>query len=267
MKIYEYFGLNKDPFSMIPDPSLFYESKPHSSALMRVLFAIENNRGAVAITGDVGTGKSILLRKILLSLYENEYYEPILFICAHSEFEREWFLKKLLNFYGEENNLSFSFLVKRIMERYENNREKPVLLVDEADKIKNKDVLEDLRNLLNLEVLDEKIFHLVLVGSKKLADNLKFHMPFYQRIAVWFELTAFSKEEVGDYIKFRLKKCGGNPGIFTSEAIEKVAEYSDGIPRLINVICDSALLEAYIDKKEVVDEEIIERVVSMRGLK
>ncbi len=269
MKIYEYFGLNKDPFSMIPDPSLFYESEPHSSALMRVLFSIENNRGAVAITGDVGTGKSILLRKILLNLYENQGYEPFLVICAHSDFDREWFLKKLINFYGGDE-MEDSFLkvfIKKVMEKYEKDKEKAVLLIDEADKIKDRDIMEDLRNLLNLEVFDEKIFHLVLVGSRELAENLKSHIPFYQRIAIWSELTSFSEKEVGSYIKFRVEKCGGNRDLFTEDAVSKITLYSEGIPRLINVICDSALLEAYIIKKDVVDEGIVEKIAGVRGLK
>jgi|Deesub1362A_J573_1020465.scaffolds.fasta_scaffold00353_12 type II secretory pathway predicted ATPase ExeA len=269
MKIYEYFGLKKDPFSMIPDPNLFYESEPHSSALTRVLFSIENNRGAVAITGDVGTGKSILLRKILLNLYENQGYEPFLVICAHSDFDREWFLKKLTNFYSEEESEdnSLKSVIKKVMEKYEKDKEKAVLLIDEADKIQDKEIMEDLRNLLNLEVFDEKVFHLVLVGSRKLAKNLRNHMPFYQRIAIWSELTAFSEEEVGSYIKFRVEKCGGNRDLFTEDAVSKITLYSEGVPRLINVICDSALLEAYINKKDVVDEEIVEKIAGVRGLK
>ncbi|MEO0276203.1 MAG: AAA family ATPase [candidate division WOR-3 bacterium] len=269
MKIYEYFGLKQDPFSMIPDPKLFYESKPHSEALLRVIFSIENNRGAIAITGDAGTGKSILLRKILLNLYENQNYEPLLIICAHSGFDRKWFLKKLLNFYGieEKENDVFSVLVRKIMERYEERNEKMVLLIDEADKIKNKEVMEDLRNLLNLEIGIEKIFHLVLVGSKDLAENLKTYVPFYQRIAIWAELSEIPKDEIENYINFRIEKCGGTREIFTKKAIEKIILYSHGIPRVINIICDSALLEAYLAKRDKVNEEIIERVANMRGIK
>lgn len=269
MKIYEYFGLKEDPFSMVPDPKFFYESKPHREALMRIIFSIENNRGAIAITGEAGTGKSILLRKVLLNLYENETYEPLLVICAHSNFDRKWFLKKLVNFYGSGDVKEdlFSFIVKKIMERYEENKEKMVLLIDEADKIKNIEVMEDLRNLLNLEVINEKIFHLVLVGSKALPQNLKAYSPFYQRIALWTQLNGFSEEEVENYIKFRIEKCGGKSEIFTKDAREKIVAYSKGIPRIINVICDSALLEAYIEKKDKVNGEIIEKVVNMRGLK
>lgn len=269
MKIYEYFGLKQDPFSMIPDPKLFYESKPHSEALLRVIFSIENNRGAAAITGDAGTGKSILLRKILSNLYENQGYDPLLIICAHSEFDRKWFLRKLLNFYGieEKENDIFPLLVKKIMEKYEERNEKMVLLVDEADKIKNKEVMEDLRNLLNLEVGVEKVFHLVLVGSKDLAQNLKTYTPFYQRIAIWAELSEIPKEEIENYINFRIEKCGGTKEIFTKKAIEKITLYSHGIPRVINIICDSALLEAYLEKKDKVNEEIIEKVAYMRGIK
>ena len=269
MKIYEYFGLKQDPFSMIPDPKLFYESKPHSQALLRVIFSIENNRGAAAITGDAGTGKSILLRKILLNLYENKSYEPLLIICAHSGFDRRWFLKKLLNFYGmeEKGDDIFSILVKKIMEGYEKRNEKIVLLIDEADKIKNKEVMEDLRNLLNLEIGIEKIFHLVLVGSKDLPENLKTYTPFYQRIAIWAELSEIPKDEIENYINFRIEKSGGKKEIFTKEAIEKIILYSRGIPRVINIICDSALLEAYLEKKDKVNGEIIEKVANIRGIK
>jgi len=147
MEVYEFFGFNKDPFTMVPDPDLFYPSSIHREALEKIKFCILKNRGACVLTGEVGTGKSMILRKVLLDFYEREDYIPIFILFAHQEVNLEWFLKKTAKFFElpvDKNDVEAlkEHFISSLIERFEHGK-KIIFLLDEAHKIKS----SELKNL------------------------------------------------------------------------------------------------------------------------
>jgi len=261
----EFYGLKREPFSAAPDESFWFNSPQHTEALMKILHAIKNYRGLILVTGDIGLGKTTIARKLLRELLKEEIFDPALLVIVHSSVGTIWFLKKIA-FYLKiesvnENPLTLvSKISKRLIEMYKKNKI-PVFLIDEANMLKNKEVMEEIRGLLNIEVPGKRLLNFVLFGLPEVEENLKMDMPLYERVAMKINITPFDLESTKRYIIHRLKLAGKEDKIFCEEVYEKIYEYSKGKPRLINTICDNALLEGFLRKKKLIDIEVIERVL------
>ncbi|MEN3043606.1 MAG: AAA family ATPase [Candidatus Hydrothermales bacterium] len=269
MELYEFFGFKKDPFAMVPDPELFYPSKIHREALEKIKFCITKNRGGCVLTGEVGTGKSMILRKLLLDFYQHENYIPLFVLFAHQEVNVKWFLKKIARFFGLNESEDIKILredfISKILESFEMGK-KFILLLDEAHKIKSAELLSFFRDILSIETMDEKPVSFVFVGLSEIIKNFREDPNFSQRIPIWVSLEKLDESEIVDYINFRLKKAGGSEDIFTLDAKDKVKGVSNGIPRLINAICDASLLESYVKGKKKVELNEVEKVITTMGL-
>ncbi len=269
MELFEFFGFKKDPFAMIPDPELFYPSKNHKNALEKIRFCITKQRGACVLTGEVGTGKSMMLRKILLDFYQDKNYIPLFVLFAHQEVDVKWFLKKLSKFFNLDEKEDVSKLkedfITALLDNFEKGK-KFIFLLDESHKIKSPELKSFFRDLLSIETLDAKPLSFVFVGLSEIIDNFKQDPKFSQRIPVWISLEKLNDDEIVSYINYRLEKAGGNKEIFSEEAKEKIKEISKGIPRIINAICDTALLESYMEGKKKVELLEVEKVISHMGI-
>ncbi len=270
MSYEQFYGLKEQPFSNAPDNRFFYESEQHAEAMVRLMHAVDTMKGLTVMLGDSGTGKTALARKVNDKLYEDPSYEAAMLVIIQSEVTPDWFLKKITTQFGIENPGDdkkglFSQLSERLLAIHEEGK-KAVIIVDEANMLKNKAIFEEMRGLLNMEVPGKKLLSIVLVGLPELETNLALDPPLAQRVAMRFKLKYLTMPSTAAYIRHRMRVAEGKE-IFSEAALVEVFHYSKGIPRLINTICDNALLEGYLTRKNQLDMDIIQTVASDLGLK
>lgn len=264
-----YFGFQEKPFTVTPDPRFCFPNPVYDEAYATLLYGIRERKGFILLSGEVGTGKTTLLRRLMNNLEASVRF--VFFYNTNLTFE------EIVSFTCEELGLSVKdggrlqkiqalneFLIEQLKKGGTG-----VLLIDEAQNLRE-EVLENLRLLSNLETASEKLIQIVLVGQPELETKLD--QPnlrqIKQRIALRCRLDRLKEREVGPFICYRLRSVGyEHHDLFLPEAIQCVALYSKGIPRLINMICDNALLIAYGTSRKTVSAEIIEEVAHDLRLK
>ncbi len=257
---YAYFGLEKEPFSMTPDPGFLFLTAKHREALAGLLFAITSRKGFLVLTGDAGTGKTTLLSRVMRSMpTERAHFS---YVLNPTLSPREFLEMVLLDFGFEEIPDSKSQRLMKLQQflvRGHREGRTQVLIIDEAQKL-TPELLEEIRLLTNFETAEQKLLQIILAGQTELTDllNREELRQLKQRIAVRVGVEALSATEVAQYMKSRWARAGANCELpFTNEAIQLVAAYSRGIPRVINSICDNALMNAFGDEVRVIDEKYI----------
>jgi len=262
--MYEHFyGFKERPFSVTPDTKFFFASEKHEEALNTLLFAIMDRKGFAVITGEIGSGKTTVWHALLnkldkttkVALITNTHLTPKQMIMAIlDEFEipykDKWPKVRMLS-------LLNSFLLEQISLGFN-----VVLVIDEAQNL-NASTLEEVRMLSNLETEKEKLLQIILMGQPELREilSLKYLEQLRQRIAVFYHLYPLSREETKGYIMYRLHIAEANGRIiFDNGSIDKIYEYSEGIPRRINTICDRALLTGFIREQKTISPDIINEV-------
>lgn len=255
----EFYGLKENPFNVTSDPSFLFYSRTHKEALEHLLYGIRQKKGFVTITGEIGAGKTTLCKAIINQMDETTKTAFIL----NPSLSGIQLLEAILEEFGikpeKRNKISLfkqlnSFLIDEL---YKNHN--VVLLIDEAQNIKNS-LLEEIRMLSNLETEKEKLFQIILVGQPQLLHKLNSPdlVQLKQRVAVRFHITPLDRAETGNYIYHRLNVAGSNNSIsFTEKALNSIYLYSRGIPRIINLACDRALLHAYVKELHLIDETIV----------
>ncbi len=263
----EHFNVSRDPFELAPDPTYFVATTRHNEALASLYYAIRQLKGFAVVTGEVGTGKTLLLR-CLLQLFENseDFAYAYLF---HSRLSPLEFLQYILADFGLEiagkskSELLFAF--GKFLSDRGAQQLTTVLIVDEAHDL-SEELLEEVRLLSNLEAPDRKLLQIVLVGQPELDQKLDSHSlrQLKQRIALRTHLEPLTLEETSSYIHHRLTAAGADPSsdpIFPADTVEEIHKWSQGLPRLINSICENALILAYARKEQVVCPEVIAEIV------
>jgi general secretion pathway protein A len=258
----QYFGFLESPFSSVPDPGCFYSNRVYVEAYANLRYGIEAKKGFISITGEVGTGKTTLLRKLMHS-YGDTIHSVFIFntYLTFNELLPAILQDLGLQTQGKDRLAMFDELNAYLIEQ---GKKKHIvcLLIDEAQNLSDES-LEGLRLLSNFETDKEKLLQIVMMGQPELKAKLK--QPnlrqLKQRIALQFELAPLKDEEVGSYINFRLQSAGyERKDLFHPEAVQKIALYSKGIPRLINIICDNALLSALAASQKTVSAALISEV-------
>ena len=259
----QHFGFRESPFSITPDPRFFYANSVYLEAYANLRYGIEAKKGFIAVTGEVGTGKTTLLRKLMLSL--DKTIQTVLVFntdVTFNELLRVISRELGLQTAGKDRLGMIEALNDYLIEQLEHGRT-VCMLIDEVQNLSDES-LEGLRLLSNLETDRQKLLQIVLMGQPELQAKLdQSHLrQLKQRIAIRSELARLRDDEVGSYINFRIRVAGcDNPELFHSDAVEKIAFYSKGIPRLINVICDNALVIAFAGSEKYVSPEVIGEVV------
>lgn len=271
MSYYKALSLNQEPFSTSPDPAFLYRSAEHNSALKRLEIAIRLKRGLSLILGDVGTGKTTILRALLQEFAEgNDFVFHIMLDPTYkSEFQ---FLETLIKMFGIQPNNRTTHDYKEEIEKYlfkkgVNENKTIVLLIDEGQKLTS-NFLEILRTLLNYETNEYKLLQLVIMSQMELLPKLKKIKNFYDRISLKYIINPLDEKETKEMIEFRLKEAGGDPSrqIFTDNAVKKIFEYAQGYPRKTSVICHNALEAVVMHGISVADEEVISDIIKREAI-
>ncbi|HET6350071.1 MAG TPA: AAA family ATPase [Candidatus Krumholzibacteria bacterium] len=255
-----FFGLHENPFGTTPDPRYLYKSRAHREALAYLAHGIFLKKGFLALTGEVGVGKTTVVRAFVQTF--TPCLEVSFVLNTRVDFREMMFM--LLTDFGveikSESKVSMlSQLNEFLIHRYAENQN-PVLVIDEAQNL-SPDVLEELRMLSNLETNQQKLIQIVLVGQPELGEILQRDdlRQLRQRIPGVCRMQLLSRDEVYRYIRYRLAVAGLNNGqlALSERAIDEIFDYTMGTPRLVNMLCDRALLHAYLHKSRAIDAEVM----------
>jgi type II secretory pathway predicted ATPase ExeA len=270
MSYEDFFKLKEQPFSNTPDSRFYFESQEHQQAMLRLMHAATTMKGMALLVGDIGAGKTTLARKLLDNLDEKEF-ESALLVIVHSSITPEWLLRKIAAQMGvkeiPEGKIELlSALYRRLMEINELGR-KAVVLVDEAQMLQTRELMEEFRGLLNLEMPGRKLITFIFFALPIIDQYLSLDEPLKQRVAVRYRLESMNANATSAYINHRLRIAGCDRELFTPGAINLIHQYSRGIPRLINVLCDNALFEAFLIKEKTIKDALVSNVAEDLGLK
>jgi general secretion pathway protein A len=260
----QYFGFTKEPFNITADPEFLFLSQSHRDGLTQLAYALKARRGFVVLTGEVGTGKTTLIYTLLNELHDKMHTA---FICSHIgspldllRYACDEFGIKVPKRYRSDLHEHFSLLSAFLLESYRRG-ENCSLIIDEAQNL-SLQVLESVRMLSNFETAKDKLLQILLVGQPELAYRLNSQelRQLKQRVALRHSLRPLTLKECKAYVASRLRLAGGDPELFTIQAQESIYQYSGGIPRVVNVICDNSLLMGYTFKRSFIDDAIVRQV-------
>ena len=257
-----YYQLREKPFSILPDPDLIYWGRMHTMAFTMLEFGVMNNAGFTVITGEIGSGKTTLLRYLLRRISPS----VTVGLISSSPQGRHELLQMILMSLEQSFEGDYPILFKRLQDflygQFANGR-RTILIIDEAQNLEP-EALEHLRMLSNINADKFQILQLILVGQPQLREVLmapKLHQ-FAQRISSDFHLSPLDSKEVAKYIDFRLEAVGARRLLFSEEACALIAIASGGIPRMINVLCDTALVYGFAGDRRVVGPDIVREVIA-----
>ncbi|MGB6623760.1 MAG: AAA family ATPase [Candidatus Acidiferrales bacterium] len=263
----KFFGLTRDPFEISPDPYFFYPTPRHNEALANLNYGVQRRKGFVVVTGEVGTGKTLLVRCLLDSLNHNQIAFAYVFNPRLSvpDFLRYMLTDLRLPTTGRTKSEMLAHLNNYLIARFRRGTT-AALVVDEAQLL-SWELLEEIRLLTNLETSQQKLLQIVLVGQPELDRKLDSpHLrQLKQRVGLRCRLEALRPDELRGYIHRRLELAGANSHggtIFSEEAVGAIHDFSKGIPRLINTLCENSLVSAYAKQTKQVTADIVQEVAS-----
>jgi general secretion pathway protein A len=258
-----FYGLKENPFNVNPDPRFLFLTKQIEEALTGLMYGIQTRKGFITLTGEVGTGKTTLINRLLDWLHHRRARTAFLFNSRMNSSQLFDFILAEFDIPCESKSKSQQLLKLNhwLLERYREG-ETVVLIIDEAQNL-TYPVLEEIRLLTNLETSTEKLLQIVLSGQPELEEKLKLPQlrQLRQRIMLRCRTTPLSEEQTRDYIAERLRIAGacGEP-IFSAKTVETIHVYSLGIPRVINLLCEHSLVNGFVEQQRPIQPKIIEEV-------
>ncbi len=269
MEHLRHFGLSRDPFSNETVPPVFVESAPHTAAQKRLVHALAQRRSLTLLVGEPGTGKSLLLRRLLDAL-EEELFHVSLLVPVRGVASAQWILSRLAQQLEVESPArGHAELLGQVYEKLAIVREDgrhAVLLLDEAQVLAQAGVLPELRGLLNLEYEDRRLLSLVLVGPPELDRAVAADASLASRVEARVQLRPLDANGAARYVAARVRAAQGDPAIFRKGALRALAELSAGVPRALNTLADHALFEAQLEAKDAIDRAHVEAAARELGV-
>ncbi|MEW6170000.1 MAG: AAA family ATPase [Candidatus Omnitrophota bacterium] len=258
----EYWKLKEKPFENTPDPRFIYYSVKHEEAISRMLYCIREKKGAGMLTGDYGSGKTLLSRVLLKELSTERYTDVLIFNPVLSPIE---FLKEIAYQLGKDNVPDNKVDILHILngmlyDNYSKGKD-TIILIDEAQAIVSDEVFEELRLILNFQLNNAFLLTLILLGQPELVKKINSIPQLNQRVAIRYYLPGLDERETYEYIKHRLNVAERTAPVFDDHSLRLIFRASRGIPRIINNICDMSLLVGFGAKKDLIDEAIVKEVI------
>lgn len=263
-----FYQLQEKPFSLLPDPNFLYMGKKHSLAYSMLKYGLESEAGFTVITGEVGCGKTTLIRHLL-----NQMPQELavgLITNTHKALGNllQWIAYAFdVDFKGKDDAELYQDLVDFMIQKYAQGK-RVVIIVDEAQNM-DPEILEELRVFSNINADKYQVLQIVIVGQPELRQVLQRQelRQFAQRVVVDYHIDKLNQDEVRKYIHHRIQVAGGDPDIFSDCAIEAISNYSGGVPRLVNSLADMALVYGYAEQKKIIDKTTVNEVVKDRSHK
>ncbi|HVP32970.1 MAG TPA: AAA family ATPase [Steroidobacteraceae bacterium] len=261
-----YFGLTAKPFALTPDPAFLYASRQHGMALTMLEYGLESQAAFSLLTGEIGSGKTTLVRKLVRQLGDRTTVGLISNTHARFRAIHGWALSALgVQMPPADSDIAvYEALVDHLVKEYGRGR-RTLLILDEAQNLAV-EALEDLRLLSNVNSEKDLVLQILLVGQPELRETLSRPelRQFAQRVSVDYHLKALDATETAAYVRHRFEVAGGDSALFTPEALTLIHAHTRGIPRLVNQLCDYALVYAFAERVRRIDAELISQVVSDR---
>jgi len=260
-----HFGFALKPFALTPDPGFLYPSRQHGTALTMLEYGIESQAAFSLLTGEIGSGKTTLVHKLVRQLGERTAVGLISNTHARFSALHGWVLSALgVTPPGNSEIAMYDALTDHLIREYARGR-RTLLIIDEAQNL-SVQALEELRLLSNVNCERDLVLQILLVGQPELRETLLRAelRQFAQRVSVDFHLKSLDAGETAGYIRHRLEVAGGEPSLFSPDAVGLIHAHTRGVPRLVNQLCDYALVYAYAEKQPGIDAQLISQVVSDR---
>jgi general secretion pathway protein A len=258
-----FWGLKEKPFELTPDPRYVFYSREHEEALMRLIYTVREVKGAMLLTGLYGCGKTILSRVFLNELSGTKY--EVALITNPRLSATELLIEIIYQLGGgllkQESKGGLLRIFNEMLFANLNKNRETILVIDEAQAIEDLETFEELRLLLNYQQNDRFLLTLILIGQSELRKRLKELPQLKQRLLIDYHLNPLDEQDAGQYIEHRLKIAGAQRPIFDANIKKIIYRHSEGIPRVINGICDMSLLEGFAQNKNSITEDILKKVI------
>lgn len=264
----DFYQFKESPFNITADPDFFYASLRHTEAFSHLIYGIKERQGIIVLTGEIGTGKTTLIKTLLNRLDHNTTKTALI---LNPNFSSLQLLQLILKDFGIHGTFTNKFAIVNALNEFliaeTNQGHNVVLIIDEAQNL-SVSQLEQIRLLSNLETEKEKLFQIILVGQPELTDKLKLTSlrQLNQRIAVRYHILPLGRDELAQYINHRLAVAfagitPNRPVLFNNRALDSIYYNSKGTPRMINILCDRALLAGFTFGVYTIDESIVDKCV------
>lgn len=255
----EYWQLQEKPFENTPDPRFIYYSQQHKEALARLVYIVHEHKGAALLTGECGSGKTLISRVLWQELQQEHLFQPVFILnprLSGLEFIRE-IVHQLSGAESSQDKIELFHTLHKHLFVNRNNGKHSVIIIDEAQAIQDRDIFEELRLLLNFQLDHAFLLTIILLGQPELRGMVANLPPLSQRMSVRYHLNSLNEGETKEYIECRLKIAQAKRPIFEEAAFKEIYFYSTGIPRKINNICDLALLVGFGNGLGIIDAKTI----------
>jgi general secretion pathway protein A len=265
MDYLDFYGLRREPFSNVPDQRFFWNGRSHQVALTKLQFALSQRRGLALVTGEIGAGKTTLARCLFESLDDTKFHKALL-VVIHAEVTADWLLHRFAQLLGirkpQGRKLEVIGQIYQRLREIDQEGKIVAMLIDEAQMLGTRELMEEFRGLLNIEAQNRKLINFVFFGLPEVEHNLRLDEPLRNRVALRIGLERYGAEDTMHYIVHRVTIAEGPDDLIPAEACARIHHFSQGSPRITNALCDNLLLEGYLNQSRTLTGDMVDKIAA-----